>query len=294
MEIASGELQAVMDQSAQNITEAKSKTTRAEKELISRIDSLKTAIDEVTRSSIEDKLDKERIQRSKQSILEQVLLEGTKKLGQFTKSIDFDINYAKQRNTDLARRADEAESKVRGIYDQVNNMRTERESLQQQIVDVEKDALEEIETLQRELKLNEVRYISTVSEERSRMDNIIDERYTTYGIEVCEKMAERQAVEGDYKEKLRIMNLKIESLREKEKTRVREYLDKLEVKHKKERIAVYQEKFEAVSAVRKQMKEDLAIEYGKIEETHTTMKAKINAVNEQTAHVRAEFKEEVR
>mmetsp|Transcript_28730 Transcript_28730/g.51955 ORF Transcript_28730/g.51955 Transcript_28730/m.51955 type:complete len:667 (-) Transcript_28730:30-2030(-) len=293
MGIASDELKVVMDQSAQNITEAKSKATRAEKELISRIDSFKTAIDEVAAEAIEINSDKERIQLSKQSMLDKVIQEGKNKLVQFKKSFDFDIGYAKQTNADLVRKTDEAESKVRGVYDQINQMRTERVSLQQQIVDVEKDALEEIETLQRELALDDERYATTLQNERDRLDTVIDEAYQDYGIKVCKKISERQAVEADYKEKVRTMNSQIRAGKEKQEARVKEYLDKLEEKHKKERVAIYQEKFEAVSAVRKRMNEELAIEYDKIEETRKTMRAKIDAVLKETAQMKAEFEKEM-
>mmetsp|Transcript_17354 Transcript_17354/g.32529 ORF Transcript_17354/g.32529 Transcript_17354/m.32529 type:complete len:658 (+) Transcript_17354:2-1975(+) len=293
MEIAADELKAVMDQSTQNITDAKSKATRAEKELVTRIFSFKVTIDEVAAGTIEINKDKERIQESKQSMLDKVVQEGKKKLEQFKKSFDFDVNYAKQINEDLARRTEEAESKVRGVYDQITQMRTERESLQQQIVDVEKNALEEIETLQREQKSDDERYAIALQKERERMEDVVESAYQAYAIKVCKKIVERQAVEADYQDKVRVKTMQITAAKDKQAARVKEYLDKLEEKHKKERIVIYQEKFEALAAVRKKMNEDIDVEYDKIDETHKTMKAKIEEVKERTAQLKSDFLKEL-
>jgi len=293
METASDELKVVMDQSAQNITESKSKGTQGEKELISRMNSFKAAIDKVTAEIIEINSDQEKIKRSKQSMLDKVIDEGKQKLARFKKSFDVDVDYAKQINADLARRADEAESKVRGVFDKINQMRTERVSLQQQIVDVETNALKEIASLESELEQDDERYAAALQMERDRLDEVIDVAYQAYAINVCEKIKNRQAIEADYKEKLRPANLQIIVAKEKQEARVKEYLDKLEEKHKKERIAIYQDKFEAISAIRKQMNAELAIEYAKIEETHKIMRPKIDAVHEQTAQVKADFEKEM-
>ena len=293
MEIASKELQAVMDQSAKNITEAKEKATRDEKGLISRIESFKDAIDKVTASAIEINVDKEQIDRSKQTMLEKVIKEGKDRVARFQKSFQFDIDYAMQRNADLVRRVDEAESKVRSVYDEINSMREERVSLQQQIVDVEQNALEEIAALERELESDEKRYATALQKERDRLDNVIEAAYQAWAIKICKKIVEREAVESEYDDKLHDVNMQIIAAKEKQGARVKEYLDKLAKKHKDERIALYQEKFEAVSEIRKTMNAELAIEYAKIDETNKTMRAKIDAVQEQTAQVKAEFETEM-
>lgn len=289
MEVASAELKSVMEESAQNITDAKSKATEGEKELISRVDSLKTAIDEVTSEIIGINMDKEKIEQSKQTILGKVIQEGKNKLVQFKKSFDVDISYANQINADLLRRVEEAESKVRGAYDQIKQMRTERVSLQEQIANVEKNALDEISSLERDLKLDEERYATTLQKERDRLDGVIEVAYQAYAIRICKKITKRQAVEADYEEQLRQVNMKISAAKQKHQARVSEYLNKLEEKHKKERIAIYQEKIEAVSAIRNEMNDELAVEYAKIEDIHGTMQAKIDAVNEQTNQVKVEF-----
>lgn len=293
METASAELKVVMDQSAQNITEAKSKENEGQKGLLSRIDSFKAAIDKVAAEANEIMMDKERIESSKQSILDKVVQEGKDKLLRFKKSFDFELDYAKQINAELARRADEAESKVRGAFEQIAQMRNERVSLQQQIVDVEKEALEEIAVLERELAQDDEKYAALLQKERDRLDQVIDVAYQAFAIRVCKKITARQAVESDYEEQLRQVNMKITAAKEKQEARVKEYLDKLEEKHKKERIAIYQEKVEAVAAIRKEMNAELAMEYAKIEEVHRTMQAKIDAVYEQTADVKAEFEKEM-
>ena len=293
MEIASDELKVVMDQSTQNITEAKANANKKEDSWISRIDSLKSAIDKATADVIEINSDKDKIQQSKQTLLDKALEEGKSKLVQFTKSFDIDLDYAKQINADFKRRADEAEGLVRGAFDQINQMRTEQVSLQQQIVDVEKKALEEIASLQEDLKLDDDKYAAALEKERVRLDKVLDVAFQAYAIKVCKKITERQVIEADYNDKLRGMDMQITAAREKQESRVKEYLDKLEEKHKKERIAVYEEKFEAISVIRNEMKAKLAVEEAKITDIHETMKPQIDAVNDQIAQVKADFEKEM-
>jgi hypothetical protein len=293
METASAELKVVIDQSAKDITDAKSKVTEKESEFISRISSVKAAIDKVTAEAIEINLDKEEIERSKQTMLDKVVQEGKNKMAQVRKSLDFDIDFAKKINADLFRRAEEAEQKVRDAFDQIDQMRSERVSLQQQIVNVENNALEEISSLQREQELDDERYAATLQKERDRLDKVIDVAYQAYAERICGKIKKRQAIEADYREKLRPVNVKITAAKAKQEARIKEYLDKLEENHKKERIEIYQEKFKAVTAIREQMNAELAIENAKIEETKKNMQAKIDVVNEQTAQVKADFEREM-
>jgi chromosome segregation ATPase len=293
METASAELKVVIDQSAKDITDAKSKVTEKESEFMSRISSVKAAIDKVTAEAIEINLDKEEIERSKQTMLDKVVQEGKNKMAQVRKSLDFDIDFAKKINADLFRRAEEAEQKVRDAFDQIDQMRSERVSLQQQIVNVENNALEEISSLQREQELDDERYAATLQKERDRLDKVIDVAYQAYAERICGKIKKRQAIEADYREKLRPVNVKITAAKAKQEERVKEYLDKLEENHKKERIEIYQEKFKAVTAIREQMNAELAIENAKIEETKKTMQAKIDVVYEQTAQVKADFEREM-
>ena len=293
METASAELKVVIDQSAKNITDAKSKITEKESELLSRIASVKAVIDKVTAEAIEINLDKEEIERSKQTMLDKVVQEGKIKMAQVKKSYDFDIDFAKKINADLLRRAEEAEQKVRDAFDQIDLIRSERVSLQQQIVNVENNAFEEISSLQREQELDDERYATILQKERDRLDKVIDVAYQAYAERICKKIKKRQAIEADYREKLRPINMKITAAKAKQEARVKEYLDKLEENHKKERIEIYQEKFEAVTAIREQMNAELAIEYAKIEETKKTMQSKIDVVYEQTAQVKADFEREM-
>jgi chromosome segregation ATPase len=293
MATASAELKVVIDQSAKDITDAKSKVTEKESEFMSRISSVKAAIDKVTAEAIEINLDKEEIERSKQTMLDKVVQEGKNKMAQVRKSLDFDIDFAKKINADLFRRAEEAEQKVRDAFDQIDQMRSERVSLQQQIVNVENNALEEISSLQREQELDDERYAATLQKERDRLDKVIDVAYQAYAERICGIIKKRQAIEADYREKLRPVNVKITAAKAKQEERVKEYLDKLEENHKKERIEIYQEKFKAVTAIREQMNAELAIENAKIEETKKNMQAKIDVVNEQTAQVKADFEREM-
>ena len=293
METASAELKVVIDQSAKDITDAKSKVTEKESDFMSRIASVKAAIDKVTSEAIEINLDKEEIERSKQTMLDKVVQEGKNKMAQVRKSLEFDIDFAKKINADLLRRAEEAEQKVRDAFDQIDQLRSERMSLQQQIVNVENNALEEISSLQREQELDDERYAATLQKERDRLDKVIDVAYQAYAERICGKIKKRQAIEADYRERLRPLNVKITAAKAKQEARVKEYLDKLEENQKKERIEIYQEKFKAVTAIREQMNAELAIENAKIEETKKTMQAKIDVVYEQTAQVKADFEREM-
>ncbi|KAL9183695.1 hypothetical protein ACHAXT_004551 [Thalassiosira profunda] len=293
METASSELAEIVEQSAQSVTDAKAKAGGGEQDLLARIESFKAAIDGITSEIMEVNIAKEGIQTSRQSMLDKVVAEGKGRLAQFQKSFQFDLDYAKQANADLARRADEAEGKVRGVYEEISDMRSKRVSLQQNIVDVEKHALEEIATLERELKLDDERYAARLEEERERLDKVIDAAFQAYAIKVCKKIVEREAVEADCDEKLEKIRVQIAAVKAKQEAKVKESLDRWEAEHKKERIALYQEKYEKVSAVRKRMNAELEVEYAKIEETHQTMRAKIDAVHEQTAAVKAEFEKEL-
>lgn len=293
METASSELKAIMDQSAKNVTDAKAKAADGEKELLSRIGSFKAAIDKVAAEAMGIHIDKEGIQSSRQSMLDKAVEEGKNRLAQFQKSFRFDLDYAKQANADLARRADEAESKVRGVYEEINQMRKKRVSLQQHIVDVEKHALEEIASLEKELKLDDERYAARLEKEQERLDEVIDAAFQAYAIKVCKKIVEREAVETDCEEKLQKINVQIAAAKATQEARVKECLDKWEAEHKKERIALYQQKYEAVAVIRKKMNAELDVEYALIEDTHQTMRAKIDAVREQTAMVKAAFVKEI-
>lgn len=293
IEVASYELKAAMDQSAQDIDNAKSKASRGEKELISRIGYFKKAIDEITAEALEINKEKEEINQSRKSMMDKVIEEGKSRLAKFQKTFQFDIDYAKKVNENLQQMADEAENKVRGIYDEINQLRSERISLSEQIMDVEKNALKEIASLERDLKEDDERYATALQNERDRLDKVIDIAYQAYAINICKKIVEREAVEGEYKDKLRKINMQISAAKAKQESRVKEYLDKLEEQHKKERIAIYQEKFEAISEIRKQMNAELAVEYAKIDGIHQTMRAKIDAVQEQTSQVKAEFEKEM-
>lgn len=293
METASLELSAVLDECAQNITDANAKVTDSEKGLISRVDSFKASIDKVRSEIIEINMDKEQIERSKQTILEKLALEGKNKMTQMKRSLNVDVNFARAVNAELSMKADEAEQKVRDVFDQMSLIRSERVSLQQQLVDVENKALEEISSLQREIKLDDERYAKALQQEQERLDNSIDVAYKAYAALIVKKISKRKVIEADLKEKLRPINMKLTAAKAKQEARVKEYLDKLEEKQKRERIVIYKEKFKAVSAIREKMTAELTIEYEKIDEMKTIMQAKIDAVDKQTAKVKAEFEIEM-
>ena len=289
METASAELKAVVEQCAMNVTDATSMATKKERELISRVDTVKAAIDKVTAEAIEINVDKENIVRSKQTLLDRVVEEGRDKLARLRKSHDVDIDYASRINADLVRRAEEAEGKVRDAFDQISLVRSERVLLERQIAVAENDALEEISSLQREMALDDERYAIALQKERDRLDKVIDDACRAHAERIREKIEKRIAVEAEYRERLGPINAKIAAAKAKQEARVEEYLTKLEARHKKERIKIYQEKFMAIAMIRERMNAELAIEYAKIEETKRTMQAKIDALHEQTASVKADF-----
>ena len=293
MENASLELSAVLDECAQNITDANAKVTDSENGLISRVDSFKASIDKVRSEIMEINLDKEQIERSKQTILEKLALDSKNKMAQMKRSFNVDNNFARAVNAEQLIKADAAEQKVRDVFDQMSLIRSERVSLQQQLVDVENKALEEISSLQLEIELDDERYANALQKEQERLDNVIDVAYKGYAAQIVKKISKRKAIEADFKDRLRPIRMKLTAAKAKQEASVKEYLDKLEEKHKRERIEIYKEKFNAVSAIRNKMTADLSIEYAKIDEMKTIMKVKIDAVDKQTAKVKADFKMEM-
>ena len=293
MENASLELSAVLDECAQNITDANAKVTDSEKGLISRVDSFKASIDKVRSEIMEINLDKEQIERSKQTILEKLALDSKNKMAQMKRSFNVDNNFARAVNAEQLIKADAAEQKVRDVFDQMSLIRSERVSLQQQLVDVENKALEEISSLQREIELDDERYANALQKEQERLDNVIDVAYKGYAAQIVKKISKRKAIEADFKDRLRPIRMKLTAAKAKQEARVKEYLDKLEEKHKRERIEISKEKFNAVSAIRNKMTAELSIEYAKIDEMKTITQVKIDAVDKQTAKVKADFEMEM-
>ena len=76
--------------------------------------------------------------------------------------------------------------------------------------------------------------------------------------------------------------------------KVKEKLEALEAKHSKQRIEIYQQKVEAVSAERDEMLAELAIESNKLEIIHTKMDVKLKRVRTDVAGVKAAFEQELR
>lgn len=293
MENASLELSAVLDECAQHITDANAKVTDSEKGLISRVDFFKASIDKVRSEIMEINLDKEQIERSKQTILEKLALDSKNKMAQMKRSFNVDNNFARAVNAEQLIKADAAEQKVRDVFDQMSLIRSERVSLQQQLVDVENKALEEISSLQREIELDDERYANALQKEQERLDNVIDVAYKGYAAQIVKKISKRKAIKADFKDRLRPIRMKLTAAKAKQEASVKEYLDKLEEKHKRERIEIYKEKFNAVSAIRNKMTAELSIEYAKIDEMKTITQVKIDAVDKQTAKVKADFEMEM-
>lgn len=293
MENASLELSAVLDECAQNITDANAKVTDSEKGLISRVDSFKASIDKVRSEIMEINLDKEQIERSKQTILEKLALDSKNKMAQMKRSFNVDITFGRAVNAEQLIQADAAEQKVRDVFDQMSLIRSERVLLQQQLVDVENKALEEISSLQQEIELDDERYANALQKEQERLDNVIDVAYKGYAAQIVKKISKRKAIEADFKDRLRPIRMKLAAAKAKQEASVKEYLDKLEEKHKRERIEIYKEKFNAVSAIRNKMTAELSIEYAKIDEMKTITQVKIDAVDKQTAKVKADFEMEM-
>mmetsp|Transcript_13888 Transcript_13888/g.28321 ORF Transcript_13888/g.28321 Transcript_13888/m.28321 type:complete len:654 (-) Transcript_13888:91-2052(-) len=291
---ASEDLQSVIDESTKNIADAQSEAARADEALVSKMDSLASAIKEITSEVIGTKKEKEEIQETKPSRLNKVVQEAKENMLGVKKSIEFDKTYMNRVNADLVQMAEEAESKVKEAYDAAAIIRNERVSLQDQIDTVERSSLSQIAELEDQLVEDDAFYAKLLESERARVSKVIDDAYKKYGEIVGKEEAKRKSVEADYATQLSQKEKEGRTAIDAIEAKVNDKLDALEAKHSKERIGIYQQKIEAVAAERDVMLADLAVESAKLETVRAKMDVKLNRVRTDVVGVKAAFEQELK
>jgi len=291
---ASSDLQSVIDESTKNIADAQSEAARADEALVSKMDSLASAIKEITSEVIGTKKEKEEIQETKPSRLNKVVQEAKENMVGVKKSIEFDKTYLYRVNADLVQMAEEAESKVKEAYDAAAIIRNERVSLQDQIDTVERSSLSQIAELEDQLVEDDAFYAKLLESERARVSKVIDDAYQKYGEIVGKEEAKRKSMEADYASQLSQKEEEGRTAIDAIEAKVNDKLDALEAKHSKERIGIYQQKIEAVAAERDVMLADLAVESAKLETVRAKMDVKLNRVRTDVVGVKAAFEQELK
>jgi len=291
---ASEDLQLVIDQSEKNLTDAQADVARADDALMSTMESLASAIQEITSEVIDFKKEKEEIQETKPARLNKVLQETEENMRGVRKSIEIEKTFMSKANVELVKMAEEAESKVKEAYDAAAIIRNERVSLQDQIDTVERSALTQIAELEQQLVEDDVFYAKLLETERVRISKVIDDAYQKYGEIVGKEESKRKSVEADYASQLSQKEEEGKAALDAIETKVKEKLDALESKHSKERIAIYQQKIEAVAEERQVMLAELAVESAKLGTIHSKMNVKLNRVRTDVAGVTAAFEQELR
>ncbi len=291
---ASEDLKLIVDESVKNITDAQSDASLADEALISKMDSLQSAIEKITSDVIDTEKEREEIQQTKPSRLKTIVKEAKDNMAGLKKSIEFETEYISRINADLVQMANEAESRVRDVYDAAAKIRNERLSLQEQIDTVERSALTQIAELEQKLVEDDSFYAQLLTSEKARISKVIDDAYKKYGEIVGKEEAKRKSVEADYDTQLNQKQKEGKAAIDAVEKKVKEKLDALEAKHSKQRIEIYQQKVEAVSAERDEMLAELAIESNKLETIHTKMGVKLNRVRTDVAGVKAAFEQEMR
>jgi len=291
---ASEDLQSVIDESTKSIADAQSEAARADEALVSKMDSLASAIKEITSEVIGTKKEKEEIQETKPSRLNKVVQEAKENMVGVEKSIEFDKTYLNRVNADLVQMAEEAESKVKEAYDAAAIIRNERVSLQDQIDTVERSSLSQIAELEDQLVEDDAFYAKLLESERARVSKVIDDAYQKYGEIVGKEEAKRKSVEADYATQLSQKEKEGRTAIDAIEAKVNDKLDALEAKHSKERIGIYQQKIEAVAAERDVMLADLAVESAKLETVRAKMDVKLNRVRTDVVGVKAAFEQELK
>ena len=290
---ASEKLQIIISESEQNITLVQTESSFVEKELLSRIDAFTASIDQVTSEAINANLDKERLQQSKQQRIDKVKEEANNNFLRYKATLDSEGDNIKRYNAELGLKVDAAELRVREVYDGVKKIRSDRVALQQQIQDVESTALEEITILERQMKFDNDYFADYLRDQRAKIDSVLSEAQNKYATILEGEKKKRETIENEFIVELDRRDKDRRGAISAIKSKANARLDELEKKHSKERIAIYQQKIEAVTTVRNQMLAELAIENSKLEAIHAKMEAKISSVHDELAQVQAGFQKEL-
>ena len=290
---ASKELTAAVDESSKNITAAQEEASAIEMELLNQMDEFAASIKQVTDETIQINMEKERIVNSKQEKIDRAKKEAEKKLLKYRAELSEDGESYRLYNSKLRKRADEAEQRVRDIYDNIKQTREERISLQQQIEDVERESLEQIATLEKQILVDDEEYTAYLSGERERIDKLISDAKGKYASVLEKERSKRKSIEEDFESVLAQKDAEGKAAIADIESKAKAKLDKLEEEHAAERLAIYQEKVEAVSAVRDEMLAQLKIEDEKLTAIHQEMQPKIDAVRAEIAEVKSVFEQEL-
>ena len=290
---ASTELQEAIDQSTEEIARAQSEASEAEKQLVARMDEFTASIKQFTEETVKVNMEKEQLLNSKQEKIDAVKRENSDNLAKYKATLSEEGEGVKLYNLKLQKRANEAEQKVRDIYDSVKKLREDRISLQQQIEDVERESLDQIATLEQQILEDDEEYTSYLAGERARIDKLITDAKAKYASILEKERAKRESIESDFEAELAQKDAEGKASIAAIESKAKSKLDNLEKQHSAERIAIYQEKVEAVNAVRNEMLAQLAIEEEKLTSIHEEMQAKIESVKEEIAEVKAVFEQEL-
>ncbi|KAL7515420.1 hypothetical protein ACHAXN_013109 [Cyclotella atomus] len=290
---ASEELNAVMDESAKNIAKAQEEASLAEKELLKQMEEFASSIKQVTDETVQINMEKERILNTKQEKIDAVKKEAEENLLKYKAQLSEDGESLRIYNAKLKKRADDAEKKVRDIYNSVKKTREDRISLQQQIKDVETESLEQIATLEKQILEDDEEYTDYLTRERARIDKLISDAKGKYAAILEKEKAKRKSVEDDFEAVLAQKDEEGKAAIAAIESKAKAKLDELEEKHAAERMAIYQEKVEAVSVVRNEMLAQLKIEDAKLNAIHQEMKPKLESVRAEIAEVKAAFEQEL-
>jgi hypothetical protein len=252
-----------------------------------------SSIKQVTDETVQINMEKERILNTKQEKIDAVKKEAEENLLKYKAQLSEDGESLRIYNAKLKKRADDAEKKVRDIYNSVKKTREDRISLQQQIEDVETESLEQIATLEKQILEDDEEYTDYLTRERARIDKLISDAKGKYAAILEKEKAKRKSVEDDFEAVLAQKDEEGKAAIAAIESKAKAKLDELEEKHAAERMAIYQEKVEAVSVVRNEMLAQLKIEDAKLNAIHQEMKPKLESVRAEIAEVKAAFEQEL-
>lgn len=290
---ASNDLTAVIDESTRNITAAREEASATEKALLNRMDEFKSLMKQVTDDTVSMNIEKEQILNSKQENINNVKKEAADKLLKYKAELAEDGEDYRLYNAKLQKKANEAEERIRDIYDSIKKVREDRISLQQQIQDVESESLEQIATLEKQIMQDDEEYTKYLLRERARIDDLISESKAKYAAILEKEKSKRKSIEKDFEAVLEEKDAECQAVIADIESKAKAKLDKLEEDHAAERMAIYQEKVEAVSAVRDKMLVQLQVEDEKLNAIHEEMQPKIDNVQSEIAEVKAAFEQEL-
>jgi len=289
----SEKLEQIIAESEKNITQIQMESGLIEKELLQQIDSFYNSIDQAAEKAKQFNMEKETLLREKESRINQVIEETKSNFFRYKASLDEEGENIKQHNAELERRAIGAEDKVKAVYQKVQQIRDDRVTLQQKIKEVEENALEEISILERQMAVDNDYFGQYLRDQKTKIDNLISAAKEKYESIIQGERAKRESVEKNF-----IAELDRKERRGKDtindiESNAKASLEQLEKKHSKERIAIYQQKIEAVSSERKLMLEELAVEKEKLDAIHTEMESKLAGVRAELAEVQRSFQLEL-